>query len=65
MARGKTNVAIAETLVPSVSAVEKYVGAIFDKLGLAAEPALHRRVAAVLAYLRSADPDADSIRHAG
>ncbi len=65
MARGKTNAAIAETLVLSVSAVEKYVGAIFDKLGLAAEPALHRRVAAVLAYLRSADPDADSVRHAG
>jgi DNA-binding NarL/FixJ family response regulator len=60
MARGKTNTAIAQTLVLSVSAVEKYVGAIFDKLGLAEEPALHRRVAAVLAYLRSADPDADS-----
>jgi DNA-binding NarL/FixJ family response regulator len=60
MARGKTNTAIAQMLVLSVSAVEKYVGAIFDKLGLAEEPALHRRVAAVLAYLRSADPDADS-----
>ncbi len=64
MARGKTNAAIAQTLVLSISAVEKYVGAIFDKLGLAVEPALHRRVAAVLAYLRSADPDADAIRHA-
>ena len=60
MARGKTNAAIAQTLVLSVSAVEKYVGAIFDRLGLAEEPALHRRVAAVLAYLRSADPDAAS-----
>ncbi len=56
MARGKTNAAIAQALSVSVSAVEKYVGAIFDKLGLAEEPALHRRVAAVLAYLRSADP---------
>jgi DNA-binding NarL/FixJ family response regulator len=65
MARGKTNTAIAETLVLSVSAVEKYVGAIFDKLGLAEEPALHRRVAAVLAYLRSTDRDADSGDQAG
>jgi DNA-binding NarL/FixJ family response regulator len=60
MARGKTNAAIAQALVLSVSAVEKYVGAIFDKLDLAEEPALHRRVAAVLAYLRSTDPGADS-----
>jgi len=60
MARGKTNAAIAQALVLSVSAVEKHVGAIFDKLGLTEEPALHRRVAAVLAYLRSADPDAAS-----
>jgi len=65
MARGKTNAAIAQTLVLSVSAVEKYVGAIFDKLGLAEEPALHRRVAAVLAYLRSTDPDADSAGQGG
>ena len=60
MARGKTNQAIAATLVLSVSAVEKHVGAIFGKLGLAEEPALHRRVAAVLAYLRSADPDTNA-----
>lgn len=59
MARGKTNTAIAQALVVSVSAVEKYVGAIFDKLGLAEEPALHRRVAAVLTYLHSADPNTD------
>ena len=65
MARGKTNAAIAQALVLSVSAVEKYVGAIFDKLGLAEEPALHRRVAAVLAYLRSADPEDDSAVQAG
>lgn len=65
MARGKTNAAIAQTLVLSVSAVEKHVGVIFDKLGLAEEPALHRRVAAVLTYLRAADPDADSAGRAG
>jgi len=65
MARGKTNTAIAQTLVLSVSAVEKYVGTIFEKLGLAAEPALHRRVAAVLAYLRSTDADPDSAALSG
>ena len=65
MARGKTNAAIAQALVLSVSAVEKYVGTIFDKLGLAEEPALHRRVAAVLAYLRSADRDTDAGGAAG
>src|SRR3990172_6401544 len=65
MARGKTNVAIAQALVLSVSAVEKYVGAIFDKLGLAEEPALHRRVAPLLASLRSTDPDADSAGQGG
>jgi DNA-binding NarL/FixJ family response regulator len=59
MARGKTNAAIARAVNLSVSAVEKYVGAIFDKLGLAEEPALHRRVAAVLAYLRTASPTRD------
>jgi len=64
MARGKTNQAIAEALVLSVSAVEKHVGAIFDKLGLAEEPALHRRVAAVLAYLRSADPGTNAATRA-
>lgn len=52
MAEGKTNAAIAEALVLSSSAVEKHVNAIFSKLCLAEEPQLHRRVAAVLAYLR-------------
>ena len=42
MARGKTNQAIAATLVLSVSAVEKHVGAIFGKLGLAEEPLSQR-----------------------
>lgn len=36
----------------SESGVEKRVNAIFSKLGLGEEPQLHRRVAAVLAYLR-------------
>jgi DNA-binding NarL/FixJ family response regulator len=54
MAQGKTNRAIAEALVLSESAVEKHVNAIFGKLGLAEEPQLHRRVAAVLTFLRDA-----------
>jgi DNA-binding NarL/FixJ family response regulator len=52
MAQGKTNAAIAEALSVSESAVEKYANAIFSKLGLSEEPQVHRRVAAVLAFLR-------------
>jgi DNA-binding NarL/FixJ family response regulator len=52
MAEGKTNRAIAEALILSESAVEKHSNAIFAKLGLAEEPQVHRRVAAVLTYLR-------------
>ena len=52
MAQGKTNRAIAAALALSESAVEKHVNAIFSKLGLSEEPQLHRRVAAVLAFLR-------------
>jgi DNA-binding NarL/FixJ family response regulator len=52
MAEGKTNAAIAEALTLSVSAVEKHVNAIFSKLELTEEPQLHRRVAAVLTFLR-------------
>ena len=54
MAQGRTNAAIAEALVLSESAIEKHVNAIFGKLGLSEEPPLHRRVAAVLAFLREA-----------
>jgi DNA-binding NarL/FixJ family response regulator len=52
MAQGKTNAAVAESLSISESAVEKYGNAIFSKLGLTEEPQVHRRVAAVLAFLR-------------
>lgn len=52
MAEGKTNWAIAEALALSESAIEKHVNAIFSKLGLSEEPQLHRRVAAVLTFLR-------------
>ena len=54
MAQGKTNRAIADALSLSESAVEKHVNAIFSKLDLSEEPQLHRRVAAVLAFLRDA-----------
>jgi len=52
MAHGKSNGAIARTLHLSVSSVEKNVNAIFTKLGLENSADVHRRVAAVLAYLR-------------
>lgn len=52
MAHGRSNGAIAKTLHLSVSSVEKNVNAIFAKLGLENSPDVHRRVAAVLAYLR-------------
>jgi len=55
MAEGRTNRSIGESLFLSESSVEKHVNAIFGKLGLAQEPQTHRRVAAVLAYLRDAD----------
>jgi DNA-binding NarL/FixJ family response regulator len=52
MAQGKTNAGVAQSLSVSESAVEKYANAIFSKLGLTEEPQVHRRVAAVLAFLR-------------
>jgi DNA-binding NarL/FixJ family response regulator len=51
MAQGKNNAAIAESLVLSERSVEKYVHAIFTKLGIAWEPNINRRVKAVLLYL--------------
>jgi len=52
MAEGRSNSGIAVELVISESAVEKHVGRIFDKLGLPSADSDHRRVLAVLAYLR-------------
>jgi DNA-binding NarL/FixJ family response regulator len=51
MAEGRSNSAIARILVVSERSVEKHVGNIFMKLGLAASDADHRRVLAVLRYL--------------
>jgi DNA-binding NarL/FixJ family response regulator len=52
MAEGKSNRGIAETLVVSDAAIEKHVNRIFHKLGLSATASEHRRVLAVLTYLR-------------
>ena len=53
MAEGRSNTAIAEALVVTPRAVEKHVGNIFAKLDLAESATDHRRVLAVLRYLRS------------
>jgi len=53
MAEGYSNQAIADRLVVTVRAVEKHVTSIFDKLGLPVTTDSHRRVLAVLAFLRS------------
>ena len=52
MAEGRTNAAIAEALVITARAVEKHVTSIFSKLDLSATPQDHRRVLAVLTYLK-------------
>jgi DNA-binding NarL/FixJ family response regulator len=53
MAEGRSNAAIAERLVITERAVEKHVTSIFGKLGLTPAAEDHRRVLAVLTYLRS------------
>jgi DNA-binding NarL/FixJ family response regulator len=52
MAEGKSNRGIAEVLVVSDTAVEKHVSRIFNKLGLGPTDTEHRRVLAVLTYMR-------------
>ncbi|BCJ66168.1 response regulator transcription factor [Polymorphospora rubra] len=52
MAEGRSNTAIARALVVSDGAVEKHVRNIFTKLQLPPDEEQHRRVLAVLAYLR-------------
>lgn len=53
MAEGRSNAAIATALVISEGAVEKHVANIFAKLSLPPSPADHRRVLAVLRWLKS------------
>ena len=55
MARGGSNAAIGQTLSLSQSSIEKHINMIFSKLGLREEPRLHRRVAAVVTYLREVE----------
>jgi DNA-binding NarL/FixJ family response regulator len=52
MAEGKSNRGIADTLVITETAVEKHVTRIFNKLDLGPSGTEHRRVHAVLTYLR-------------
>ena len=53
MAEGRSNAAIADALVVTEGAVEKHISNIFGKLHLAPSDQAHRRVLAVLAFLRS------------
>ena len=55
IAQGKNNAAVADSLVLSERAVEKHINSLFSKLGLGAEPDVHRRVKAVLLYLADHD----------
>jgi DNA-binding NarL/FixJ family response regulator len=52
MAQGRSNSGIADELVVTVSAIERHVSSIFSKLDLGGAPEDHRRVLAVLEYLR-------------
>jgi DNA-binding NarL/FixJ family response regulator len=52
MAEGRSNQGIADALIVTVAAVERHVTSIFSKLGLHHAPEDHRRVLAVLQYLR-------------
>jgi DNA-binding NarL/FixJ family response regulator len=53
MAEGKSNHGVAETLCVTEAAVEKHVTRIFNKFGLSPTSEEHRRVHAVLTFLRS------------
>lgn len=52
MAEGRTNNAIADALFVSEGTVEKHIRGIFTKLGLEDAESVHRRVLAVLTFLR-------------
>jgi DNA-binding NarL/FixJ family response regulator len=59
MAQGRNNAGIAQALFLSERAIEKHINSLFSKLGLSGEPDVHRRVKAVLLFLRD-EPDASS-----
>ncbi|TDO50757.1 regulatory LuxR family protein [Kribbella sp. VKM Ac-2527] len=54
MAQGRSNIALSQELSLSPKTVEAHVRSIFTKLNLAPDPGDHRRVLAVLAFLRGA-----------
>jgi len=56
MAQGENNAAIAKSLFLTERAVEKHINSLFHKLGLSEEIDVHRRVMAVLAFLRESSP---------
>lgn len=58
LAAGRSNRAIAKELYLTERTVESHVRSVFTKLGLQEDPADHRRVLAVLAYLRQLDTPA-------
>jgi DNA-binding NarL/FixJ family response regulator len=55
MAEGMSNLGVAESLLISNASVEKHVTSIFRKLRIAPTDSEHRRVQAVLTYLRAGD----------
>ena len=52
MAEGRSNQGIADVLIVTVPAVERHITSIFGKLGLRVVPEDHRRVLAVLEFLK-------------
>jgi DNA-binding NarL/FixJ family response regulator len=56
MAEGKSNAAIAESLVLTKRAVEKHINSVFTKLGLAASEDVSKRVKATLMFLADSSP---------
>jgi DNA-binding NarL/FixJ family response regulator len=56
MAEGKSNAAIAESLVLTKRAVEKHINSIFTKLGLAGSEEVSKRVKATLMFLAGSSP---------
>jgi DNA-binding NarL/FixJ family response regulator len=57
MAQGRTNHAIADALALNAKTVESHVRSIFTKLGLEPEADDHRRVLAVITFLRTTPPE--------
>jgi DNA-binding NarL/FixJ family response regulator len=62
LAEGKSNAAIAESLVLTKRAVEKHINSIFMKLGLAASEDVSKRVKATLIFLAETSPGRDDVR---